>query len=215
MNLTTERKTGAAFPSPFKFQKYGQSGLEISELFAKTAAHADEHRGHPFDVRPGAEPRAVADADELRRIGAAAAERRGLGAVWPGIGKSQTCPASWRCARAACRSRIPRTGNRLFCRESIREPTSIPSTSEIDKLIENIRSPHASAATQRRQLDLLPTLNAEHRAARSRSAGWNRGFSRSSWPSACRPRPPTPSTWPTSRSTFTSSTGQASTAGKR
>src|SRR4051812_46241559 len=32
-NLRTERKTGAAFPSPFKFQKYGQSGLEISELF--------------------------------------------------------------------------------------------------------------------------------------------------------------------------------------
>src|SRR3954470_23907469 len=34
--LRTERKTGAAFPSPFQFKKYGQSGLEISELFAKT-----------------------------------------------------------------------------------------------------------------------------------------------------------------------------------
>src|SRR6476660_10248934 len=33
--LRTERKTGAAFPSPFKFQKYGQSGLEISEIFSK------------------------------------------------------------------------------------------------------------------------------------------------------------------------------------
>src|SRR5438876_9096071 len=32
-NLPTERKTGAAFPSPFKFQKYGQSGIEVSELF--------------------------------------------------------------------------------------------------------------------------------------------------------------------------------------
>ena len=40
-NLRTERKTGAAFPSPFAFQRYGQSGLEISELFAKTAQHAD------------------------------------------------------------------------------------------------------------------------------------------------------------------------------
>src|SRR5881392_305152 len=40
--LRTERKTGAAFPSPFKFAKYGKSGLEISELFAKTAAHADD-----------------------------------------------------------------------------------------------------------------------------------------------------------------------------
>src|SRR4051812_49962561 len=41
-NLRTERKTGAAFPSPFKFQRYGKSGLEISELFAKTAQHADD-----------------------------------------------------------------------------------------------------------------------------------------------------------------------------
>ncbi|MFN7292016.1 MAG: DUF1501 domain-containing protein, partial [Pirellula sp.] len=31
--LTTERKTGAAFPSPFKFKKYGESGIEVSELF--------------------------------------------------------------------------------------------------------------------------------------------------------------------------------------
>src|SRR5438046_9766344 len=33
-NLRTERKTGAAFPSPFKFKKYGQSGIEVSELFS-------------------------------------------------------------------------------------------------------------------------------------------------------------------------------------
>ncbi len=26
-NLRTERKTGAAFPSPFKFRRYGQSGI--------------------------------------------------------------------------------------------------------------------------------------------------------------------------------------------
>src|SRR3954447_3887065 len=39
--LRTERKTGTAFASPFKFQKHGESGLEISEIFARTAAHAD------------------------------------------------------------------------------------------------------------------------------------------------------------------------------
>src|SRR4051812_19912248 len=39
--VRTERKTGAAFPSPFKFRRYGQSGLEISDAFAKTAEHAD------------------------------------------------------------------------------------------------------------------------------------------------------------------------------
>src|SRR5688572_32904304 len=40
--LRTERKTGAAFPTPFKFQKYGESGLEISEIFRQTAEHADD-----------------------------------------------------------------------------------------------------------------------------------------------------------------------------
>ena len=40
--MKTERPTGAAFPSPFKFQKYGQSGIEVSELFAHTAESIDE-----------------------------------------------------------------------------------------------------------------------------------------------------------------------------
>lgn len=40
--LTTERKTGAAFPSPFEFKRYGKSGIEVSELFARTAEHIDD-----------------------------------------------------------------------------------------------------------------------------------------------------------------------------
>jgi uncharacterized protein (DUF1501 family) len=36
----------------------------------------------------------------------------------------------------------------------------------VDKLIENIRSPHASPETQRKQLDLLRTLNEAHRQQR-------------------------------------------------
>src|SRR6476659_8852758 len=31
--LPTERPTGAAMPSPFRFHKYGQSGIEVSEIF--------------------------------------------------------------------------------------------------------------------------------------------------------------------------------------
>jgi hypothetical protein len=41
-NLRTERKTGAALPSPYKFQKYGQSGIEVSELFQHTAKCIDD-----------------------------------------------------------------------------------------------------------------------------------------------------------------------------
>ena len=38
-NLRTERPTGAAFPSPFKFHRYGESGIQVSELFQHTAQH--------------------------------------------------------------------------------------------------------------------------------------------------------------------------------
>src|SRR5262245_5275801 len=41
-NLPTERKTGTAFASPFKFEKRGNCGLEVSELFAHTARHIDD-----------------------------------------------------------------------------------------------------------------------------------------------------------------------------
>ncbi len=37
-----KQERGTLMQSPFKFQRYGQSGLEISELFAKTAQHADD-----------------------------------------------------------------------------------------------------------------------------------------------------------------------------
>ena len=42
VHLNTERKTGAAFGSPFAFQKYGKSGIEVSDLFAKTAESIDD-----------------------------------------------------------------------------------------------------------------------------------------------------------------------------
>ena len=33
MHLVTERRTGTVIRSPFKFQRYGQSGIEVSEIF--------------------------------------------------------------------------------------------------------------------------------------------------------------------------------------
>src|SRR5262249_21420186 len=41
-NLTTERPTGVALPSPFRFRRYGKCGMEGSEIFAKTAQHVDD-----------------------------------------------------------------------------------------------------------------------------------------------------------------------------
>src|SRR5205823_4071788 len=41
-NLRTERKTAGAMRSPYTFRKYGQSGIEVSELFAQTAGLIDD-----------------------------------------------------------------------------------------------------------------------------------------------------------------------------
>ena len=42
--LKTERPTGAAFKSPFKFSKKGQCGLEVSDLFPRVGGMADGQR---------------------------------------------------------------------------------------------------------------------------------------------------------------------------
>src|SRR5437660_2887745 len=42
-NLRTERKTAGAMRSPYKFKRYGKSGIEVSELFHLTASrHIDD-----------------------------------------------------------------------------------------------------------------------------------------------------------------------------
>src|SRR5437773_7492428 len=40
--LPTERKTGAAMASPYKFAKHGKSGIEVSELFPHVAESIDD-----------------------------------------------------------------------------------------------------------------------------------------------------------------------------
>ena len=41
-NLQTERKTGVALPSPFKFEKHGESGIPVSDLFPHLSQHVDD-----------------------------------------------------------------------------------------------------------------------------------------------------------------------------
>jgi hypothetical protein len=163
--LTTERKTGAAFPSPFKFQKYGQSGIEVSELFRKTAQHIDEIaviRSMVAQV-PNHEPSLM-----LMNCGDSVLSRPSVGAwVMYGLGtENQNLPGFV----AMCPSGMPIKDSDNWQSgflPGVYQGTFIdPQHTEIDKLIENIRSPHATPAVQRRQLDLLRSLNAEHHETR-------------------------------------------------
>src|SRR3954462_1994198 len=160
-NYKTERKTGAAFPSPFKFQKHGQSGLEISELFKNVAQSADELcviRSMQADI-PNHEPSLM-----LMNCGDPQMSRPSLGAwVTYGLGTENQNLPGFICM---CPGGYPikdAENWRSGFLPGVYQGTFIDSQhSALEKLIENIRSPHATTAMQRRQLDLLAELNAEH-----------------------------------------------------
>ncbi len=159
--LTTERKTGAAFPSPFKFKRYGESGIHVSELFAKTAEHIDDMaiiKSMHAQV-PNHEPSLM-----LMNCGDSVQPRPSVGAwVMYGLGaENQNLPGFI----AMCPGGYPIKDTENWQAgflPGIFQGTFVDSQHrELPRLIENIRSPHASAAMQRRQLDLLQKLNAEH-----------------------------------------------------
>lgn len=165
-NLRTERKTSGALKSPFKFEKYGQSGIEVSELFARTAAaHIDDMciiRSMQAEV-PNHEPSLW-----LMNCGDGRMPRPSVGSwVTYGLGsENRNLPGFI----VMCPAGLPVTGAlnwRSAFLPGAYQGTYIDSQhTEVQKLVENIRSPFATREEQRRQLDLVRKLNEKHLAAR-------------------------------------------------
>ena len=164
-NLTTERETGVALASPFRFAQYGDSGLWCSEVFQQTAArHADRLCviRSMFANTPNHEQsmRLMNTGDErLSRPSYGAWLTYGLGSDNQNLpGFVTLCPglpvadsSNWRSAF------LPGVyqGTYLDTRKT-----------NVTELIANIRNPRTGPADQRRQLDLLASLNRQHQAAR-------------------------------------------------
>jgi len=161
--LRTERKTGAALPSPFKFSRYGQSGLEISEVFARTAAHADNIaviRSMHAQV-PNHEPSLM-----LMNCGDSVQPRPSFGS-WAlyGLGtENQNLPGFVSLCPGGLPIKDSENWQSAFLPGVFQGTFVDPQHREVERLIENIRSPHATPGMQRRQLDLLASLNAAHRS---------------------------------------------------
>lgn len=163
-NLTTERHTGAAMGSPFKFQKYGESGLEFSEIFARTAAHADDlcviRSMHANTPNHEQSMRLMnCGSERLSRPSYGAWLTYGLGtenenlpgyvAMCPGLPVADV--SNWRSAF------LPGIfqGTHLDTRKQ-----------KVEELIENITNSSVTRGDQRRQLDLLLRLNRRHQEPR-------------------------------------------------
>src|SRR5437763_552217 len=160
-NLRTERRTGAAFPSPFAFRKHGQSGIDISEIFPHLARHADDLcviRSMHADV-PNHEPSLM-----LMNCGEARLPRPSMGSwVTYGLGsENQNLPGFI----AMCPGGYPIQETQNW--QSAFLPGAYQGTyintrhTEVEKLVENIRNHAVTRAQQRRQLDLLAELNRRH-----------------------------------------------------
>ena len=164
-NLPTERATGNAFPSPYRFDRYGQSGIEVSEIFRRTAERIDDIcvvRSMYADV-PNHEPSFL-----LWNCGEARLPRPSMGSwVTYGLGsENHNLPGFV----ALCPHGLPTQGTenwRSAFLPGVYQGAHIDTQfKEIDRLIENIRNESVSPERQRRQLDFLLQANQRHRAAR-------------------------------------------------
>src|SRR5262245_27714618 len=164
-NLRTERRTGAAFPSPFKFKKHGRSGIEVSELFPHVASCIDDIcviRSMHADV-PNHEPSLM-----LMNCGEARLVRPSFGSwLTYGLGsENQNLPGFIAMCPGGYPIQESQNWQAAFL-PGVYQGTYIDTQhTQLERLIENIRNRAVTRDQQRQQLDLLAQLNQRHLSER-------------------------------------------------
>ncbi|MEO5804192.1 MAG: DUF1501 domain-containing protein [Verrucomicrobiota bacterium] len=153
---------GVAMPSPFKFQKYGRSGIEVSEVFPNLAKHVDDMaiiRSMYTDV-PAHEIATV-----MMNTGSRQLAKPCLGS-WSvyGLGsENQNMPGfiSLRNGGGLPTGGTQNWGSAFL--PGVYQGTSVNTqAASVEEMIQNIKNPYVSQDEQRRQLDLIHQLNELH-----------------------------------------------------
>jgi hypothetical protein len=160
-NLRTERPTGAAYPSPFRFQRYGQSGIEVSEIFHNVAQCIDDIaviRSMQADV-PNHEPSLM-----LMNCGEARLIRPSFGSwVTYGLGsENQNLPGFIAMCPGGYPIQETQNWQSAFLPGTYQGTYIDTRNTALERLIENIRNASVTRPQQRAQLDLLQQLNNHH-----------------------------------------------------
>jgi hypothetical protein len=168
-NLKTERSTGAAFPSPFKFKQYGQSGIEVSELFSHVGESIDDVcviRSMHADL-PNHEPSLM-----LMNSGDQRLIRPSVGSwITYGLGtENENLPGFVVLVPSGHPIKGSENWRAAFLPGAYQGTYIDPHFKEIEKLIQNIRPAQSSIEQQRRMLDLTQRLNRRHLEARQKDA---------------------------------------------
>jgi Protein of unknown function (DUF1501) len=164
--LGTERPTGNALRSPFTFDRYGQCGLEVSELFKHTAKHADDLcviRSMTADV-PNHEPSLM-----LMNCGDGRLARPSMGSwVTYGLGsENENLPAYVSMCPGGMPIKRAENWRSSFLPGRFQGTYLDSSIEDVDRMIENLRNPSARDTRQASQLDFLRRLNERHLAERA------------------------------------------------
>jgi len=161
---------GVAMPSPFKFQKYGKSGIEVSEVFPKLAQHVDEMaiiRSMYTDV-PAHEIATV-----MMNTGSRQLAKPSLGS-WTvyGLGsENQNMPGFISLRNGGG---LPGGGSQnwgsAFLPGAYQATSVNTQAGTVEEMIQNIKNPYVSKDEQRRQLDLIHQLNDLHSQSEQKDA---------------------------------------------
>lgn len=163
-DVAQKNRAAGYMPSPFKFAAHGESGVVMSELFPNLAKHADDlcvvRSMHTNE--PNHEPGLL-----LMQSGHQQPTRPCMGS-WLSYGlgtENENLPPFV----ALCPG-LPVVGPQLWSSAFLpgqHQGVEVDTNhSEVNKLIANLRHPTMDRPTQRRQLDLLRQLNAEHLSRR-------------------------------------------------
>jgi hypothetical protein len=158
------RLSGRLQRSGFGFSKHGQSGAEISELFPQLARHADDL----CIVRSMHTKSSVHEPAQLMMTCGELVNVRPSLPSWVvyGLGtENENLPAFVALSESGTTSSGDKHWSNAFLPAWTRGTSIATKNIDVSKLIEHLRSGNTSIREQRRQLDLLAQMNAEHLAA--------------------------------------------------
>ena len=195
--LGKPRPLGNAFPTPWKFAKYGQSGIDVSELFPNVGRCVDDlcvirsmccdsffHAQGTLEMMTGSGLFLRPSMGSWLLYGMVLGTEN---ANLPGFVVLGDTMGNVDAVKVFGSAFLPAAYQSTRLEQHEGEP------------IPNLR-PQKSLGEQRAILDLLKLLNEQHLALRARGEQARRPHPDfSSWPSACRPKPARPSTCPGKR----------------
>ena len=158
VDLRTERQTGGLMPSPFAFKKYGKSGIEVSDMVAKTGGVIDDIcvLRSMYSFNPTHTPSL-----SLYHTGTILLNRPSMGSwISYGLGTENQNLPSFVALDSGSAGGLGGSVTRAGFLPAEHQGTPFnDSEIEPEKMIPNLRNKFLDPTQQRRQLDALQELN--------------------------------------------------------